>query len=104
MPQICVCCSYGEMYLKWFLPHSGPSFCLADMAKFREVFSKAKHIAIITGAGVSAESGIPTFRGAGGLWRRWKAQVRRRTCPDYETVVASPPHPLSATYFHSFSV
>ncbi|KAG5286733.1 hypothetical protein AALO_G00018170 [Alosa alosa] len=35
----------------------------SDMAKFREVFSKAKHIAIITGAGVSAESGIPTFRG-----------------------------------------
>ncbi|XP_012682076.1 NAD-dependent protein deacylase sirtuin-5, mitochondrial-like [Clupea harengus] len=46
----------------------------SDMGKFRQVFSKAKHIAIITGAGVSAESGIPTFRGAGGLWRRWKAQ------------------------------
>uniref|UniRef100_A0A8C2U376 NAD-dependent protein deacylase sirtuin-5, mitochondrial n=1 Tax=Coturnix japonica TaxID=93934 RepID=A0A8C2U376_COTJA len=46
----------------------------SNMADFREVFAKAKHIAIITGAGVSAESGVPTFRGAGGLWRKWQAQ------------------------------
>src|ERR1700761_6080008 len=30
---------------------------------------RARHIAALTGAGVSAESGIPTFRGLGGLWR-----------------------------------
>jgi NAD-dependent deacetylase len=29
----------------------------------------ASSIAVLTGAGVSAESGIPTFRGAGGYWR-----------------------------------
>ncbi|XP_077997485.1 NAD-dependent protein deacylase sirtuin-5, mitochondrial-like [Glandiceps talaboti] len=46
----------------------------SDMAAFREEFAKAKHIVVLTGAGVSAESGIPTFRGAGGYWRRWKAQ------------------------------
>jgi NAD-dependent deacetylase len=28
----------------------------------------AQHVAIMTGAGVSAESGLATFRGAGGLW------------------------------------
>src|SRR5271170_1661399 len=27
---------------------------------------------ILTGAGVSAESGIPTFRDAGGLWRNYR--------------------------------
>src|SRR5437016_13937751 len=28
----------------------------------------ARRVAVLTGAGVSAESGLPTFRGAGGLW------------------------------------
>jgi hypothetical protein len=30
-------------------------------------------MSIDTGAGVSAESGVPTFRGSGGLWRTWNA-------------------------------
>jgi len=29
---------------------------------------------VVTGAGVSAASGVPTFRGAGGLWRNRQAQ------------------------------
>jgi NAD-dependent deacetylase len=29
---------------------------------------RAQRVAVLTGAGVSAESGVPTFRGAGGLW------------------------------------
>lgn len=29
----------------------------------------ARSVAVLTGAGISAESGLPTFRGAGGLWR-----------------------------------
>jgi NAD-dependent deacetylase len=40
----------------------------------REWLKSAKHIAILTGAGISAESGIPTFRGAGGLWRNFRAE------------------------------
>jgi NAD-dependent deacetylase len=31
-------------------------------------------IFILAGAGVSAESGIPTFRGAGGLWRNYRIE------------------------------
>ena len=34
-----------------------------------------QHIVFFTGAGVSAESGIPTFRDAGGLWREYDPQV-----------------------------
>lgn len=45
------------------------------MSEFRELFSKARHIAIITGAGVSAESGVPTFRGENEKWRKWFSQV-----------------------------
>lgn len=29
---------------------------------------------VLTGAGTSAESGLPTFRGAGGIWRGYRAQ------------------------------
>ena len=29
---------------------------------------------MLTGAGISAESGLPTFRGAGGIWRGYRAQ------------------------------
>src|SRR6185369_14370909 len=31
-------------------------------------------VLVVTGAGVSAESGIPTFRGAGGFWRKMSPQ------------------------------
>ncbi|RWS15826.1 NAD-dependent protein deacylase sirtuin-5-like protein [Dinothrombium tinctorium] len=46
----------------------------SDLAKFREIFAKSKHVVAITGAGISAESGVPTFRGSGGLWRKYMAQ------------------------------
>ena len=35
----------------------------------REIIAESSALAVLTGAGVSAESGVPTFRGAGGLWR-----------------------------------
>ena len=35
---------------------------------------KWERIVVFTGAGVSADSGIPTFRGAGGLWRNFRAE------------------------------
>jgi NAD-dependent deacetylase len=37
----------------------------------RALVQKASSIAVLTGAGISAESGIPTFRGAGGLWKQF---------------------------------
>ena len=34
----------------------------------RTLLSQATRLAVMTGAGISAESGVPTFRGHGGLW------------------------------------
>jgi NAD-dependent deacetylase len=38
-----------------------------------ELLASAKRGVALTGAGVSAESGIPTFRGEGGLWTKYDA-------------------------------
>lgn len=45
-----------------------------DKAEFRDLLHKARNVVVLTGAGASAESGIPTFRGSGGLWRTFRAQ------------------------------
>jgi NAD-dependent deacetylase len=35
---------------------------------------EAKRVAILTGAGISAESGVPTFRGEDGIWKKLKPE------------------------------
>jgi len=45
----------------------------SDMAAFRDLFQRSKYVVVLTGAGVSAESGVPTFRGDGGFWRKYQA-------------------------------
>lgn len=35
---------------------------------------ESRRMAVLTGAGISAESGVPTFRGSGGLWRSFRAE------------------------------
>lgn len=40
----------------------------------RAAIEKGRPVAALTGAGVSAESGIPTFRGAEGLWKGFRAE------------------------------
>lgn len=34
----------------------------------------ARRVAVLTGAGISAESGVPTFREPGGLWERFRPE------------------------------
>jgi NAD-dependent deacetylase len=43
-------------------------------ARARRLLHAAQSISVLTGAGVSAESGIPTFRGAGGFWAGGRAE------------------------------
>jgi NAD-dependent deacetylase sirtuin 5 len=40
-----------------------------DLESFQEHLNKSTRILALLGAGLSASSGLPTFRGAGGLWR-----------------------------------
>lgn len=35
---------------------------------------KSRSICVLTGAGISAESGVPTFRGADGLWKKFRPE------------------------------
>lgn len=42
-----------------------------DIKKAREIIENAKGVTVLTGAGVSAESGVPTFRGKEGLWEQY---------------------------------
>jgi NAD-dependent deacetylase len=38
----------------------------------RQTLKVADRVAVLTGAGISAESGVPTFRGDGGLWQSYR--------------------------------
>lgn len=40
----------------------------------REALAAARHVVALTGAGVSAESGVPTFRGEEGLWKNFRPE------------------------------
>ena len=42
--------------------------------RVRELTDRARRPVAITGAGVSAESGVPTFRGEDGLWKRFRPE------------------------------
>jgi NAD-dependent deacetylase len=45
-----------------------------SLEQARALVRNASSIAVLTGAGISAESGIPTFRGAGGLWKQFRPE------------------------------
>lgn len=45
-----------------------------DVGRARDALGGAERIVVLTGAGVSAESGVPTFRGARGLWKSYRAE------------------------------
>jgi NAD-dependent deacetylase len=40
----------------------------------RTHLASARYVTVLTGAGISADSGVPTFRGADGLWRTYRAE------------------------------
>lgn len=58
-------------------PSSDPHTRAESMATAARALRAAEHVCILTGAGTSAESGVPTFRDAlPGGWTRYAATVR----------------------------
>jgi NAD-dependent deacetylase len=46
----------------------------SDLDILKNTLAHARAITVLTGAGISADSGVPTFRGSGGLWRNFRAE------------------------------
>ena len=42
-----------------------------EIRKAAEAIAKAGQVVALTGAGISVESGIPPFRGKGGIWEKY---------------------------------
>jgi len=47
------------------------SFTILDV---RDRIQQAQSVTVLTGAGISADSGVPTFRGADGLWKNFRPE------------------------------
>jgi NAD-dependent deacetylase len=63
--------------LKWILFRGDGETEAATMEELNEVAARlraARSVFVLTGSGISAESGLPTFRGAGGLWRTHRVE------------------------------
>jgi NAD-dependent deacetylase len=44
------------------------------LQEIRARLARATSVTVLTGAGISADSGVPTFRGADGLWRNFRPE------------------------------
>jgi NAD-dependent deacetylase len=45
-----------------------------SIEKARTLLDHASKLTVLTGAGISAESGVPTFRGSAGLWKQFRPE------------------------------
>ncbi len=49
-----------------------PEASLSDLKQLGSLLSAARAAVVLTGAGISTESGIPDFRSPGGLWEKYR--------------------------------
>lgn len=45
-----------------------------DLARAASLLAPCRRLLVLAGAGLSADAGVPTFRGAGGLWREHRVE------------------------------
>jgi NAD-dependent deacetylase len=48
---------------------------MTDLARVASALATARSVFVLTGSGISSESGLPTFRGVDGLWRTHRVEV-----------------------------
>jgi NAD-dependent deacetylase len=48
---------------------------MEKIKKAAQILEKSRHTIVFTGAGISVESGIPPFRGDGGLWEKYDPKL-----------------------------
>lgn len=51
-----------------------PGVVVDELKRCAERLREATRVLVLTGAGISAESGVPTFRGTDGLWRSFRPE------------------------------
>lgn len=56
------------------MPVVGADAMSEQVARARDILRDAGRVVVLTGAGISAESGVPTFRGTDGLWKTYRAE------------------------------
>lgn len=59
------------------MPHFSPlkrRVASTTLPEWRRRLQTARSVVVLTGAGISADSGVPTFRGPGGFWRNCRAE------------------------------
>lgn len=57
---------------------------------FEDIAQSSKRIVVLTGSGISAESGIPTFRGVEGYWRVGSKEYRPQEFGTYQMFTKLP--------------
>lgn len=73
-------------------PREGYGQLLAEAARR---LRNASRVSVLTGAGISAESGVPTFRGEGGLWKRFRPEE----LANFDAFIKNP-HLVQSWYSH----
>merc|ERR1719420_2829866 len=75
--------SVGHMFGAHVAAESAPAKIVGEDA-IAQVLRRSKKVVFLTGAGISAESGIPTFRGSDGFWTIGSKNYRPQEMATFE--------------------
>ena len=56
---------------------------VSEIARVRDLMQRSAHIVVLTGAGISTDSGIPDYRGPNGLWTKNPLAEKTSTLSHY---------------------